>query len=193
MTNDHPAVRPALFIDRDGTLNEEVDFLCRPGDVTLIAGAAKAIAKLNEKKIPVIIVTNQSGIGKGLFGWEEYGAVAIKIDELLALDGAHVDDSYACPYHEDAVGEYRHPNHPDRKPEPGMLLKAAQKHKIDLKRSWMVGDKGIDMEAGRSAGCRVALVRTGYGRAVDPKIADLVADDLGQAIEEILKIIEESQ
>jgi len=180
-----------IFIDRDGTLNEEVDFLCRPSDVVLIGGAAKAIAKLNEKNIPVIIVTNQSGIGRGLYGWEEYGAVAKKIDELLALEGAHIDDSFACPFHEDGLGEYRQPNHPDRKPGPGMLIKAAKKHQIDLKRSWMIGDKKIDLEAGRNAGCRVALVRTGYGNAVDPKLADMIADNLGQAIEAIMEIIEE--
>ena len=182
-----------IFIDRDGTLNEEVDFLCHPDDVVLIGGAARAIAMLNAKNIPVIIVTNQSGIGRGLFGWEEYGTVAKKIDELLALEGAHIDDSFVCPFHEDGRGEYRRSNHPDRKPGPGMLVNAAKKHKIDLKQSWMIGDKEIDMEAGRNAGCRVALVRTGYGNAVDPKIADIVADDLGQAIEAILGIIAESQ
>jgi len=189
MTNDHPAPRPGVFIDRDGTLNEEVDFLCRPSDVVLTKGAAKAIAKLNAKKIPVIIATNQSGIGRGLFGWEEYGAVAKRIDELLAMEGAHIDDSFACPFHEDGLGEYRLPDHPDRKPGPGMLLSAAKKHSIDLKRSWMIGDKESDMEAGRNAGCQVALVRTGYGGSVDPTIADIVSDDLGQAIEAILKII----
>jgi len=182
---------PGIFIDRDGTLNEEVDFLCRPSDVVLIGGAAKAIAMLNARNIPVIIVTNQSGIGRGLYGWDEYGAVSKKIDELLALEGARIDDSFACPFHEDGRGDYRQPNHPDRKPRPGMLLKAAEKHKIDLYQSWMIGDKEIDMEAGRNAGCRVALVRTGYGNAVDPKIADIVSDDLGQAIEAILEIIAE--
>jgi D-glycero-D-manno-heptose 1,7-bisphosphate phosphatase len=192
MPNNYSAMGPGIFIDRDGTLNEEVDFLCRPNDVVLIAGTARAIARLNAKNIPVIIVTNQSGIGRGLFGWEEYGAVSKKIDEILALEGAYIDDSFACPFHEDAFGEYRLPNHPDRKPSPGMILRAAEKHKIDLERSWMIGDKKIDMEAGRRAGCRVALVRTGYGNAVDPKIADIVADNLGQAIEAIIEIIEES-
>jgi len=191
MNNSLSQTGPGIFIDRDGTLNEEVDFLCRPDDVVLIGGAARAIAVLNAKSIPVIIVTNQSGIGRGLYGWEEYGAVAKKIDDLLALEGAHIDDSFACPFHEDGVGEYRQANHPDRKPMPGMLVRAAQKHKIDLARSWMIGDKEIDMEAGRRAGCRVALVRTGYGCAVNPKLADIVADNLGLAIEAILGFVEE--
>ena len=178
--------RPAVFLDRDGTLNLEVDYLRRPEDVVLIPGAAGAIARLNEKNIPVIVVTNQSGIGRGLFGWQDYQSVMKKIDELLAHLGARIDDAYACPFHEDADGEHRHADHPDRKPNPGMILKAAEKHHIDLGRSWMIGDKEIDLVAGRSAGCRAALVLTGYGKNVEPELADLVADDLGQAIERIL-------
>jgi len=178
--------RPAIFLDRDGTLNLEVDYLRRAEDVVLIPGAAKAIARLNEKNIPVVLITNQSGIGRGLFGWQDYQSVMKKIEDLLAHVGAHLDDAYVCPFHEDANGEYCHVNHPDRKPNPGMILKAAEKHCIDLGRSWMIGDKEIDMEAGRKAGCRTALVLTGYGKNVNPGLADIVADDLGQSIERIL-------
>jgi D-glycero-D-manno-heptose 1,7-bisphosphate phosphatase len=167
-------------------LNVEADYLRRPEDVAILPGAAAAIARLNKKNIPVIVVTNQSGIGRGLFGWAEYSAVMGKIGELLASEGAHIDDTYVCPFHEKAVGEYRHPSHPDRKPSPGMLLSAAEKHQIDLKRSWMIGDKEIDLEAGRNAGCRTALVRTGYGSQASPLLADIVADNLEQAIEQIL-------
>jgi D-glycero-D-manno-heptose 1,7-bisphosphate phosphatase len=167
-------------------LNVEADYLRRPEDVVILPGAASAIARLNAKNIPVIVITNQSGIGRGLFGWAEYNAVMDKIGELLAGEGAHTDDTYVCPFHEGAVGEYHHANHPDRKPNPGMLLKAAEKHQIDLKRSWMIGDKEIDLEAGRNAGCHTALVRTGYGNSVNHELADLVADNLGQAIELIL-------
>jgi D-glycero-D-manno-heptose 1,7-bisphosphate phosphatase len=167
-------------------LNVEADYLRRPEDVAILPGAAAAIARLNKKNIPVIVVTNQSGIGRGLFGWAEYSAVMDKIGELLSSEGAHIDDAYACPFHESGVGEYRHPNHPDRKPSPGMLFSAAEKHQIDLKRSWMIGDKKIDLEAGRNAGCRTALVRTGYGSQAGTELADIVADDLGQAIEQIL-------
>jgi D-glycero-D-manno-heptose 1,7-bisphosphate phosphatase len=84
------------------------------------------------------------------------------------------------------LGGYAHPDHPDRKPNPGMLLRAAAEHGIDLGRSWMIGDKALDLEAGRNAGCRVALVRTGYGGEVDPDLADLVAEDLGAAVDRIL-------
>lgn len=179
-------MRPALFIDRDGTLNEEVDYLHRPEEAVLTPGAAQALAQVNRRGIPVIVVTNQAGIGKGRFGWADYEAVMARIRELLAIEGANFDAAYACPFHEEAVGDYRIADHPDRKPNPGMLRRAAQEHGLDLARSWMVGDKPLDLEAGRRAGCRVALVRTGYGAGLACE-ADLVADNLAGAVAEILK------
>lgn len=176
----------AFFLDRDGTLNEEVDYLHRPEDVVLTPGAARAIARLNATNIAVIIVTNQAGIGKGYYGWPEYQAVMERIRCLLALEGAHIDGDYACPFHPAGIGEFRHADHPERKPNPGMLIKAAAEHSLDLERSWMIGDKSLDLEAGRRAGCRVALVRTGYGSQVDPALADLTASNLGTAIVSIL-------
>lgn len=178
--------KAALFIDRDGTLNEEVDYLHRPEEAVLTRQAGQAIARVNALGIPVLIVTNQAGIGKGKFGWEDYEAVMQRLGVLLAEHGAHIDDAYVCPFHPEALDEYRHDDHPERKPNPGMILKAAGEHGIDLARSWMIGDKLIDLEAGRNAGCRVALVRTGYGCKVDPALADLVAGDLAEALEQIL-------
>jgi len=180
-------VRPAVFIDRDGTLNEEVGYLHRPEDVVLIPGAARAIAGLNLRGIPVIVVTNQAGIGLGKYGWEDFRAVTEHIHRLLAAEQARVDGVYAAPHHEKGLGEYAHPDHPDRKPNPGMLQRAAEELSLDLSRSWMIGDKAVDLEAGRRAGCRVALVRTGYGRDVDPALADLVAEALPEAVARILE------
>ncbi|MBP1626236.1 MAG: D,D-heptose 1,7-bisphosphate phosphatase [Holophagaceae bacterium] len=179
-------MKAAIFLDRDGTLNEEVDYLHRVEEVALVPGAAQAIAALNARGIPVIVITNQSGIGRGYFSWEEYQAVMNRIDVLLAREGAHIDGAYASPHHEKGQGIYQHPDHPDRKPNPGMLLRAAEEHRIDLSRSWMVGDKEIDVEAGHRAGCRSALVRTGYGSAGGSTRADLVAKDLPEAIQRIL-------
>ncbi len=179
-------MRPALFIDRDGTLNEEVDHLHRPEEAVLTPGAAQALARVNRLGIPVIVVTNQAGIGKGIFDWKDYEAVMVRLRELLAAEGAHLDAAYACPYHAEARAPYRVADHPDRKPNPGMLLRAAAEHDLDLKRSWMVGDKALDLEAGRRAGCRVALVRTGYGATLEAE-ADLVADNLAQAVALILE------
>lgn len=179
--------RPAVFIDRDGTLAEEVDHLCRPEDTLLTPGVGQAIANLNDRGIPVLVITNQAGIGKGKFGWDDYQSVMGRLDELLHLDNAHIDGAYHCPFHPEARDDYRHPNHPDRKPNPGMLLRAAEEHEIDLARSWMIGDKTIDLEAGRNAGCKVALVRTGYGVVADESMADLVAVNLAEAITKILE------
>ena len=177
---------PGVFLDRDGTLNEEVGYLCRPEDVTLVPGAREAVARLNAAGMPVIVVSNQAGIGRGRYGWDDYRAVMVRINELLAEGGARLDGAYAAPHHPEGAGEYCHPDHPDRKPNPGMLLRAAEEHGLDLARSWMIGDKRSDLEAGRNAGCRTALVRTGYGREVDGALADLVAEDLEEAVARIL-------
>jgi D-glycero-D-manno-heptose 1,7-bisphosphate phosphatase len=179
--------RPAVFIDRDGTLNVEVDYLHRVEDVALIPGAASALANLNRLGIPVIVVTNQSGIGQGRFTWAEYGAVMAKLDDMLKMDDARIDAAYAAPHSPKGKGQYHHPDHPDRKPNPGMLERAAREHHVDLRRSWMIGDKDVDLQAGRNAGCKVALVRTGYGAEMDPSEADIVAEDLGEAVALILE------
>lgn len=179
-------MKPAVFLDRDGTLNEEVGYLSHPEELRLLPGAAAAVAALNARGIPVVIVTNQSGIGRGYYGWKDFAAVMSRMGTLLAMENAHVDAVYAAPHHEKGQGEYADANHPDRKPNPGMLLRAAEEHGLDLARSWMVGDKAIDVEAGHRAGCRACLVRTGYGAEEEACGADLVATDLPEAVERIL-------
>ncbi len=180
------SLRPAVFLDRDGTINVEVDHLARAEEVVLLPGSGAAIARLNARGIPVVVVTNQSGIGRGLFSWEDYAAVKARLADLLAAEDARWDAAYEAPHHPEARGEYAHPDHPDRKPNPGMLLRAAEELGLDLSRSWMVGDKQIDLQAGLNAGCRVALVQTGYGARMDGSQADLVAADLRAAVEAIL-------
>lgn len=179
-------MKPAVFLDRDGTLNEEVDYLSDPDQLVIIPGAAAAVARLNARGIPVVVVTNQSGIGRGKYGWQDFAAVMSRMSTLLALENARIDAIYAAPHHEQGQGEYAVADHPDRKPNPGMLLRAAEEYGLDLPRSWMVGDKEVDLEAGRRAGCRVVLVRTGYGAGVDGAGADLVAADLAEAVDHIL-------
>lgn len=178
--------RPAVFLDRDGTLNEEVDYLCDPEHLVMIPGAAAAVARLNAKGIPVVVVTNQSGIGRGKYDWQDFAAVMSRMGTLLALENAWIDAVYASPHHEKGQGDYGVADHPERKPNPGMLLRAAEEHGLDLAHSWMVGDKAIDLEAGHRAGCRAVLVRTGYGAQVDGSAADLVASDLAEAVDLIL-------
>ena len=179
-------VRAAVFLDRDGTLNEEVNYLYDPDDLKLIPGAGEAVARLNGAGLPVIVVSNQSGIGRGYFGWEDFHAVSERMEALLAELGACLEATYASPHHEKGLGDYAVADHPERKPNPGMLQRAAEEHGLDLSRSWMVGDKTIDVQAGQRAGCRTILVRTGYGATQDPAGADFVCADLGEAVERIL-------
>ncbi len=156
---------PAVFLDRDGTLIAERNYLCRPEDVVLLPGAAEAVGRLNRAGFRVVVVTNQSGVARGFFGLEQVDRVHRHIDRLLARHGAVIDAYYVCPHHP-AAGEP--PWRRDcacRKPKPGLLLQAAAAMHLDLSRSFMIGDKLADVEAGRAAGCRPILVRTGYGAA----------------------------
>lgn len=147
-----PGLRPALFLDRDGVIVEEVGHLARPEDIRLAPGAATMIARANGLGVPVVVVTNQSGVGRGFFGWDDFVAVQAEIVALLSLADAALDAVFACPHHPDALPRWRHPNHPARKPNSGMLLAAAERLAIDLPRSWIVGDRASDMAAGLGAG-----------------------------------------
>jgi D-glycero-D-manno-heptose 1,7-bisphosphate phosphatase len=156
------AVKPALFLDRDGVLNVEVEYLRRPEDVVLIPGTARAVSELNLVGVPVIVVSNQSGLARGLFQEEDLDAVQRELARQLASSGASIDAWYHCPYHPAFPDRYA-ATAPDRKPAPGMLLRAAREHGLHLGQSIVVGDKLSDLEAGQRAGCRSLLVRTGYG------------------------------
>ncbi len=146
------ARRPALFLDRDGVVVEEVHYLSRPEDVRLVPGAAEAIRAANLRDIPAVLITNQAGIGRGLYGWDAFARVQKTILDRLARTGAIVDAVYACPHHAEGVEPYRHPDHPARKPNPGMLLRAGAALRLDLGASWAVGDRASDIEAARRAG-----------------------------------------
>lgn len=153
--------RPAVFLDRDDTLIEDRGYIGNPDDVRLVPGAAEAVRRLSEAGYLVVVVSNQSGIARGLFDEDDLAAVHSRFEALLRESGAALDAAYYCPYLDgDAakVEEYRR-NSELRKPKPGMLLKAADDLDIDLARSWMVGDSDRDVEAGRCAGCRTVLVR----------------------------------
>lgn len=166
--------RPALFLDRDGVIVEDVGHLSRAEDVRPIPGAGDVIAAANRRAIPVVVVTNQSGIGRGLFGWREFIDVQGRILDGLAAVGAWVDAVLACPHHPGANPPYDHPDHPARKPNPGMLLRAADLMPLDLARSWIVGDRARDIAAGRKAGIEGALyVTTRTNRHPDEQAAAL--------------------
>jgi D-glycero-D-manno-heptose 1,7-bisphosphate phosphatase len=157
--------KPAFFIDRDGVLIEEVRYISRQEDISFIPGSIQAIQSFNHSHIPVIMITNQAGIGKGYFPWESFEEVQEEIMAVLEKRNAFLDAVIACPYHENGIKEYRFYNHPFRKPNPGMIIFAAEQLGIVLKRSWMVGDKLSDIEAAVGAGLYGAVhVETGYGK-----------------------------
>jgi D-glycero-D-manno-heptose 1,7-bisphosphate phosphatase len=156
--------RPALFLDRDGVVLVEIAHLSRAEDTALIPGAAEIIAAANRRSIPVVLVTNQGGIALGLYGWADFLAVQEAMIEALAKGGARLDAVYAAPHHPDGRPPYRHPNHPARKPNPGMLFRARDALGLELDRSWLLGDKASDIEAARNAGCAGGLhLLTGWG------------------------------
>ena len=160
-----PGPRPALFLDRDGVLNEEVGYLGDPERLRLIDGSADLVAAANQLSVPVVVVTNQGGIGRGALTWSHFARVQRRLLEELAAQGAILDMVLACPFHEEADPPYRHPGHPDRKPRPGMLLRAAARLGLDLPRSWIVGDSARDMKAGHAAGLAGGvMVATGHGK-----------------------------
>lgn len=160
MTPD--ALRPAAFLDRDGVLNVDLGYVHQTDDLEWIEGAGRAVRRLNEAGYLVIVVTNQSGIGRGYYDEAAMDAVHEALRAHLAGAGAAIDAVYACPFHPEAVVEHlRHPDHPDRKPNPGLLLRAMRDFAIDPARSFMIGDKDSDMEAARRAGVAGHLFRGG--------------------------------
>jgi D-glycero-D-manno-heptose 1,7-bisphosphate phosphatase len=186
------AGRPALFLDRDGVIVEDTHYLGRAPDVRMLAGAGEAIARCNRLRIPVIVVSNQSGIARGLFDWTGFAAVQAAIVTALAEAGARLDAVLACAYHGDGKAPLNIPDHPWRKPNPGMIVAAGERMKLDLAGSFIVGDRASDLAAGRAAGlaggvlissraddaeAAAATVLRGRGFAVEsaPSLAQAVA------------------
>lgn len=168
----------AVFLDRDGTINEYVGFLRRADELHLLQGAAEAIRRINDSGYLAIVVTNQPVIARGETDFAQLDEIHRKMETLLGHEGAYVDDLFFCPHHPDAGfpgerAEYKIAC-TCRKPSPGMLLAAAEKYNIDLSRSWMVGDGRNDVLAGQRAGCRTALIGEGdYGQTLTiPSLLD---------------------
>jgi D-glycero-D-manno-heptose 1,7-bisphosphate phosphatase len=176
--------RPALFLDRDGVVVEEVNYLSKPEDVRLVAGAATAIHAANRRRIPAVLVTNQAGIGRGYYGWDAFAAVQAEIVARLGRADAYVDAVYACPHHADGIELWRHPNHPARKPNPGMLLRAERALRLDMRASWLVGDRAGDLEAARRAGLAGGVhLLSGHGSDQGERAAALALAAPGFTVE----------
>lgn len=185
-------MRPAVFLDRDGTLIDELGFLARPEGLRLYPRAGAAVRLLNEAGWAAIVVTNQSGIARGLFGERELAAIHARLAEELAQHGARLDDVLHCPHHPREGLPPLRAECSCRKPAPGLVLEAARRHALDLARSWMIGDSLRDLECGARAGLAGSiLVRTGKGPAELARVpagaqAPLVAEDVLAAVEFLL-------
>ena len=161
------------ILDRDGVLNLDLGYAHRPDQLVLVDGAAKAVRRLNDAGWAVAAVTNQSGVARGLFDEAQVGRFHTAMDAALAASGARIDAWYYCPFHPDAVvPAYRHAAHPDRKPNPGMVLRALADFAMPPERAFLIGDQASDIEAARRAGVRGYLFEGGDLEA-------LVADILG--------------
>jgi D-glycero-D-manno-heptose 1,7-bisphosphate phosphatase len=145
------AHRQALFIDRDGVIVEDAHYLGRADDMRILAGAADAIARCNRLGIPVVLVSNQSGIARRFYDWDGFRAVQAALAAALESVGAHLDGVFACAYHGDGSAPLNVADHPWRKPNPGMIAAAGERMKLDLAHSWIVGDRASDLAAGRAA------------------------------------------
>jgi D-glycero-D-manno-heptose 1,7-bisphosphate phosphatase len=178
----------AVFLDRDGTINVEVAYLSEVADFRFIPGVPQSLQRLKDAGFMLVVVTNQSGIGRGYYDEAALAAIHAHMHAELAAQGAPIDACYFCPHHpEHATGDYRR-ECGCRKPLPGMLQQAAADLDIDLSASFMIGDKLADVEAGINAGCTPLLVLTGYGSAEQARLPAGVSayPDLQAAAEAIL-------
>ena len=178
----------AVFLDRDGVIVEQKEYLNQAEDLILIPGAGEAIARLNTASIPVIVVTNQAGIAKGHLTLSDLEEIHARLRRELSTCKAHLDAIYYCPHHPGATVPEFLRDCPCRKPGVGMFEKARNEHGIDLEASYLVGDATGDILAGKRAGCRTILVATGFGGSDERHVVepDLRVADLPEAVERIL-------
>ena len=187
----------AVFLDRDGTINEEVGYLDSLDKLKIIPGAYEAIKLINESEMKAVVISNQAGVARGLFPEDFVKITHEHLQTVLRQKKAYIDNFYYCPHHPtEGIEPYRQVCN-CRKPAPGMLLQAAQDLNIDLTRSYLVGDRFNDMEAGKKIGVRGILVKTGFGQsllqddgpdeATPENKPDFITADILEAVKWILK------
>ena len=193
-------MRPGVFLDRDGTINEQMGYINHIDRFQMLPRSAEAIRLLNDRNIPVVVVTNQSGLARGYFPESLLEEVHTRMEQELAGAGAHVDGIYICPHHPEAKEEKFRLNCNCRKPKNGLFLAAARDLNLDLGKSYVVGDRWSDLKAAARCRARGILVLTGYGRGDYEYIGpgqdiqpDFVAEDLLDAVDWILRDLDSSR
>lgn len=177
-----PNKNQAIFLDRDGVINEEVNYLSNPDDFKIIPGSLEALKILKQKGFLLIVITNQAGIARGYFTKESLNQIHDRMRDVLNKSNLTLDDIFVCPHHPDFTGSCD-----CRKPKPGMILAAQKKYNIDLDNSYMVGDTLKDIETGLAANCKTVLVLTGYGLEECKKIAGIKPDFICENLLEFAK------
>jgi len=192
--------RRGVFLDRDGTINEEVDFLRTPDELVLVPGAASGIRKLNDRGIATSVISNQSGVARGFLQEKDLVPIHAKLQQLLQDEGgATVDRIYYCPHHPTAGIAPYNIVCDCRKPGVGMLQRGERELKVVLDQSFVVGDRIVDIQAGKSVGATTLLVLTGYGRqsVEECRVANIVPDyvvpSLPQAVDCILDVVDKEK
>lgn len=187
-------MRAGVFFDRDGTINEQMGYINHISRFHLLPRVASAIRLLNDNNIPVVVVTNQSGLARGYFPKTLLDEVHDKMNQLLAAEGAHVDGIYICPHHPEAKEEQYRIACDCRKPKTGLFKAAAKELGLDLSSSYVVGDRWSDLKAASMCHSKGILVLTGYGRGDFEYIGPsqevkphFVAEDLYESVQWILK------
>lgn len=184
--------QPAIFLDRDGTINEDIGYASHPDDLHIYSFAAEAIRLINDAGFKVIVVTNQSGIARGLYDEATLATIHEKLIRELEREGAHIDAVYYCPHHPRIGNQTYRQDCECRKPQTGMLEQAAREHDINLAESFVIGDKASDINLATNAGAQGVLVMTGYGGGTlasierFPCYPAIIAEDLLAAVREIL-------
>lgn len=178
--------RSAVFLDRDGTLIEEANYLKNLEDLKIIKGTPEAVKKLNKNGILAIMVTNQSGVARGYFDEDNVKFLNKSLNSLLKKDGAYLDGFYYCPHHIKGIIDEYAKECDCRKPKAGLIQQALQDFReIDLKKSYVIGDKLCDIELAKNAGCRGILVKTGYGSQLAEEVQNSIKPDfIAETIEE---------
>lgn len=182
-----------IFLDRDGTVNDEVDFLTNPDELHLLEGSGRAIREANLLGLKVFVITNQSGIARGLLTEERLQSIHLRLREILHKQGAHIDAAYYCPHHPE-IGESRYRVDCDcRKPRIGMLERASREFGVDLQKSFVIGDRMIDVQTAQAAGATSILVLTGYGKEELElcKIHNIPIDHIAENLEGAMAIVKQ--